>query len=342
LTADEWYQQSPAYRITEPNEFHDFETFWNFFAEIEFKNFFQPADAPKRTPWLERQVVVGYNDAEFTDEKSTVFTDFTKQNEPGWDRKRPQNANNLWMDKNRKCLLDLSVTSYCNSEGATGCPAGFVAKGNDAPLEGECDGKSVIAFQGTKQASDAILDFKAGYDGFVAGYESVTPWDKSKKYDVCTGHSLGGGIALRAALNGNCKIVATFGAAVSMDIPEDLNISVNSYIHITPSFGCCERDAFGKCTGGGVFHMDPIPALSNAKIPNPILVPESAPKKCSNFPLFFSVLQPSLGSLHSSPPYLDEMNVDLSKEFLPDFDVNNDYGFGDAFDWEKWNEEHPE
>ncbi len=84
------------------------------------------------------------------------------------------------------------------------------------------------------------------------------------KADICTGHSLGGALAMRYAdkMKG-CKSVITYGAprytaddkSLWLDVP-----SVN-VINTLTTKGCCRYNWFGKCVSkpGRVFYTDPIP-----------------------------------------------------------------------------------
>ncbi len=155
---------------------------------------------------------------------------------------------------------------------------------------------------------------------------------------------------MRAAIEGKCRLVATFGAAISMNYTS--TAPINNYVHTQKAPGCCTRNAFGKCLdrfvplevlfierilshlhtlclhrGQGEFYSDMISSLSTWKFPNPILTPlddgsDTWKPTCSNYPQFMNLYYANLkkpnflGKLHSSPTYFDKLPWDFVSAIL--------------------------
>jgi hypothetical protein len=145
-----------------------------------------------------------------------------------------------------KCLIELSYKA--------------MTSGKQQVALGKCGGYNTVGIPGTdfNDIEDIIANIKGAlYDNFKTGFDNLKNFDRTKKYDVCTGYSLGGGIAKYMSLNNYCKNVITFASPLTMKY--NINIPIIQYINTIDDFdGCCKRNWLGKCVKKGMFLADPV------------------------------------------------------------------------------------
>ena len=148
-------------------------------------------------------------------------------------------------DIDPKCLLSLSYKA--------------MTSGNNLVAFGNCNGYSSIGIPGTnfENPKDIIADIKGALDdNYKTGFNNLKNFDK-KKYDFCTGYSLGGAIAKYMSLNNYCKNIITFGTPLTHEY--NYSIPIIQYINsIDDEDGCCKRDWLGICKEKGMFLLDPV------------------------------------------------------------------------------------
>ena len=100
-------------------------------------------------------------------------------------------------------------------------------------------------------------DVKGLVDNFRSGWDDVSDHAKrNAHHQVCTGHSLGGGIAKYNAVQGNCDEVVTFAAPKTKDFPTDVPITQYINTHEAGWPNCCDRGFWG-CYEYGQYPADP-------------------------------------------------------------------------------------
>ena len=127
--------------------------------------------------------------------------------------------------------------------------------------EATCNGKSTVGFMGTDVGSwrDIWNDLRGLVDNFYGGWRSVSNHGVRDRYhSVCTGHSLGGGIAKYNAIKGKCGEVVTFAAPMTRSFPS--NVPITQYIntHKAGWPNCCSRKWWGGCRNRDQYTKDPV------------------------------------------------------------------------------------
>ena len=151
-----------------------------------------------------------------------------------------------------KCLIDLISKSY--------------SLGSNNVYEGTCNykgsNKTVLAIQGTNNnlLSDIPADLKGVVDNFKNGYTILKNLDRNKKYDICTGHSLGGAIVkYMGTIGNNCGQIITFGTPLTI---YKSSIPIQQYITVKDGgesiTNCCDYTWYGSCKSYGMVFRDPV------------------------------------------------------------------------------------
>ena len=145
-----------------------------------------------------------------------------------------------------KCLIDLSYKA--------------MTSGKQRVAVGICSGYNTVGIPGTdfNNPEDIIADIRGAlYDNYKSGFDNLKNFDRTKKYDFCTGYSLGGGIAKYMSLNNYCKNIITFASPLTMKY--NTKIPIIQYINtIDDDDGCCKRNWLGECIKKGMFLVDPV------------------------------------------------------------------------------------
>ena len=147
-----------------------------------------------------------------------------------------------------KCLLDLVVESMKN--------------GKDKSATGRCDSMTVIAFPGTdfENTQDILSNIKGPIDYYRSAFENIDNFEY-RKYDICTGYSLGGAITKYLSTLGEyCTSIVTFGSLLTEHYNN--NIPIIEYINVMDyPDGCCEINWIGECNKRGMILADPVTHL---------------------------------------------------------------------------------
>jgi hypothetical protein len=145
-----------------------------------------------------------------------------------------------------KCLIDLSYKA--------------MTSGKQRVAVGICSGYNTVGIPGTdfNNPEDIIDDIRGAlYDDYKSGFDNLKNFDRTKKYDFCTGYSLGGGIAKYMSLDNYCKNIITFASPLTMKY--NTKIPIIQYINtIDDDDGCCKRNWLGECIKRGMFLVDPV------------------------------------------------------------------------------------
>ena len=139
-------------------------------------------------------------------------------------------------------------------------------------LEGTCidNGKTlnILAFAGTNNinlptfTTDVFNDIKSITDNYKNAYDITTispeARNKTKSYDILTGHSLGGAIGLYAIQNNllKTKAIITFGSPLTT-YTNNL-IPITQFINTKEESTVCCSYGFLSCSVYGVLVIDPI------------------------------------------------------------------------------------
>lgn len=199
------------------------------------------------------------------------------------------------------CILNIIMGSY--------------AKGGNYVNTGYCNGKSIVAFQGTKDSDDIISDVVGFFDNFERGFNAIQGFD-GRRYDVCVGHSLGAAIAKFAAIKGLCSEVIGIATPLTRNFPA--NIPVTQYA----SYGrgpdswwyCCSYTWYGGCSRYNMKIIDPVTRVGtnggNALNVIPVGPKESYSCVGSDLTILGGIM--TTKNLHFIPyyqPYLADRNI---------------------------------
>lgn len=91
----------------------------------------------------------------------------------------------------------------------------FVMKYTDSSMENSiATYGDVLIFRGSDTADDWVTNGMSAFDNFDSGWDKIKHLipARSGKWRYCTGHSLGGALAVRAAQKGLCEETVTFAA----------------------------------------------------------------------------------------------------------------------------------
>ncbi|NRA25054.1 MAG: hypothetical protein HRU08_11405, partial [Oleispira sp.] len=148
------------------------------------------------------------------------------------------NLKGHWVDETERCVAEAAGLAYATPK-------------RNGIYTTVCSGKSVLAFRGTDMQGNDVL---ADIDGFLGGNYQMAldqvSWngvDKRRSWDICTGHSLGGGIAKRFAHNypARCGKIITFGAPAIQTKPK--KEKVKEYINYLRGSKICDYCDAASC-----------------------------------------------------------------------------------------------
>lgn len=110
----------------------------------------------------------------------------------------------------------------------------------------ECNGQRVIAFRGTDDLLDALLDDAAVAAGIlppqvVAAFQTVSGWGTAGNTTI-TGHSLGGALAILSACHFNLPAV-TFNAPGVADVCVQIALTQNALQSMLSAVSRCVRNS---------------------------------------------------------------------------------------------------
>lgn len=167
-----------------------------------------------------------------------------------------------------KCLIELSYKA--------------MTSGKEKVAVGICSGYNTVGIPGTdfNNPEDIIADIKGAlYDNFKSGFDNLKNFDRTQKYDFCTGYSLGGGIVKYMSLDNYCKNIITFASPLTMKY--NIKIPIIQYINtIDDDDGCCKRNWLGKCVKKGMFLVDPVTLILEGKHQNVQYIGKRQNKDC--------------------------------------------------------------
>lgn len=167
-----------------------------------------------------------------------------------------------------KCLIELSYKA--------------MTSGKQKVAVGICSGYNTVGIPGTdfNNLEDIIADIKGAlYDNYKSGFNNLKNFDRTQKYDFCTGYSLGGAIAKYMSLDNYCKNIITFASPLTMKY--NIKIPIIQYINtIDDNDGCCKRNWLGKCIKKGMFLVDPVTLILEGNHQNVQYIGKRQNKDC--------------------------------------------------------------